>query len=118
MSLDRKRHFVEALKAHYRELKKTAPDRYEFGVVALYNLGYYLLGRERIEDAIAVFALNVEAHPEHSGAHGALGEAYMRGGDRKAAIRHLQKAVDLMPDNTRRRAMLDALLAEEKKTDN
>jgi len=51
-------------------------------------------------DAIEVFTLNVEDHPDSFNAHDSLGEAYAAHGDRELAIKHYQRSIELNPDNT------------------
>ncbi len=61
------------------------------------RLGYDLKNAKRLKDAIEVFKLNVEDYPQSSNAWDSLGEACLDDGDREAAIRHYQRAVELDP---------------------
>lgn len=65
----------------------------------LNTLGYRLLGLKRVPDAVAVFELNVAEHPRSGNAYDSLGEAYLAGGDRGAALRSYQRALELNPQN-------------------
>ena len=58
------------------------------------------MGVNRVDDAIEIFKLNVEAYPDASNAYDSLGEAYMIKGDYELAMKNYQKSVDLNPDNT------------------
>ena len=64
------------------------------------RLGYDLLyGAKRVKDAIVIFKLNVEDHPQSSNTYDSLGEAYMVDGDKELAIRNYQRSVELDPNN-------------------
>ena len=54
---------IEAAVARYRQLKKEDPEGWRFGENELNMLGYQLLARDRIDEAIVIFELNVEAYP-------------------------------------------------------
>jgi CubicO group peptidase (beta-lactamase class C family) len=82
----------------YHLLKKRYP-RDAFREEMLNDLGYGLLRRERFEDAIAIFLLNVEEYPEAFNPYDSLGEAYMRAGDTERAIANYERSVELNPDN-------------------
>jgi CubicO group peptidase (beta-lactamase class C family) len=100
---------VEAAVRHYRALKREAADEYEFDEWELNGLGYGLLSRDRIEDAIAIFELNVEEYPDFSNPYDSLGEAYMIAGDRGRAIENYEKSLELNPANDNARQMLERL---------
>jgi tetratricopeptide (TPR) repeat protein len=62
--------------------------------------GYQLLAGKKTADAIRIFQLNVELHPESSNVYDSLGEAYMNSGARDLAIQNYQKSLELNPQNT------------------
>ncbi|HEX5733652.1 MAG TPA: serine hydrolase [Blastocatellia bacterium] len=64
------------------------------------RLGYWLLGRKRIDEAIEVLKINVEDYPDSSNAYDSLGEAYEMKGDKEQAIKNYKKSVELDPNNT------------------
>lgn len=74
-------------------------EKYNFGADGLNGLGYYYLRRNEFAEAIAVFSMNVKAHPESFNVYDSLGEAYLKKGDTVKAIQNYQKAVDLKPDH-------------------
>ena len=80
---------VVAALALYDSLKLAAPDRYDFGEPELNTVGYVLLGRGRIADAITVFQRNVELFPGGYNTYDSLGEAYLVRGDTGAGDRQL-----------------------------
>jgi len=97
---------VDAGVRQYRELKANRPDEYDFRESELNSLGYYYLGEGRIQAAIAVFQLNVEAYPDASNAYDSLGEAYLLAGNRELAIENYTKSVELDPSNQNGKAAL------------
>ncbi len=88
---------IDAGIAHYRELKETQPDTFDFGENELNGLGYFYLGEGDLDTAIRVFQLNVEMFPEASNPYDSLGEAYLEAGNRELSIVNYQKALELNP---------------------
>jgi CubicO group peptidase (beta-lactamase class C family) len=64
------------------------------------RVGYALLSRKKIKEAIAVFEMNVADFPSSWNAHDSLGEAYAEDGQKHRAIASYEKSVSLNPDNT------------------
>jgi len=90
---------VTAAIAHYRTLRATEPDGWRFGEAELNTLGYWLLGKGRPDDAIAVFRLNVEMFPAAFNPYDSLGKAYLARGDTALAIQNYRRSVELNPNN-------------------
>jgi CubicO group peptidase (beta-lactamase class C family) len=84
----------------YNEQRKNRPQSASLTEAQTNTLGYWLMGRKRIKEAIEVFKMNVEAHPESSNVYDSLGEAHMANGDKELAIQNYQKSVELNPNNT------------------
>jgi CubicO group peptidase (beta-lactamase class C family) len=72
-------------------------------------LGYELMGDGKLLEALAVFTLNAEAFPNSYNAYDSRGEAYMKAGDKTAAIRDYKKSLELNPRNANGTAMLKQL---------
>ncbi|MFC2092898.1 serine hydrolase [Bacteroidota bacterium] len=83
-----------------KELKEKKNEEYYIDENEINNFGYYLLGKERIDDAIEVFKLNVELFPDAFNTYDSLGEAYMIKGEKNLAIKNYEKSVELNPENT------------------
>jgi len=66
--------------------------------VPVNSLGYELMAAGRLDQAIEVFRLNAAAFPRSANAWDSLGEAYRTRGDKEAAIRSYQKALELNPN--------------------
>jgi len=94
--------------AKISKLRTDGGDIY-FEEASLNSLGYALLGREKINGAVAVFELNVEVFPESFNVYDSYAEALMKSGDTENAIVNYQKSLALNPDNTNARDMLETL---------
>ncbi len=93
----------------YRRLHTTQPDAYDFGENQLNMLGYQLLGRQRLGDALAIFKLNVEVYPNAFNVYDSYGEALAAAGDTALSIINYEKSVELNPENTNAVEMLKRL---------
>ncbi len=100
---------VEAAIEHYHMLRDEHPDEYDFREYELNNLGYVLLGMNRIEDAIAILELNVELYSEGYNTYDSLGEAYMIAGERELAIENYAQSLKLNPENANAVRMLQRI---------
>ncbi len=72
---------------------------YDFSQWSLNNLGYRLLGEDKVEEAIDIFRLNVEMYPDQWNPHDSLADGYLAAGDTTRAIVFLQRSLALNPDN-------------------
>jgi CubicO group peptidase (beta-lactamase class C family) len=73
------------------------------------NLGYWLLGKRRVAEAIEVFKMNAEDFPESSNAYDSLAEAYMVNGDKELAVKNYRRSLELNPGNANAIEMLKRL---------
>ncbi|UCC32600.1 MAG: tetratricopeptide repeat protein [Phycisphaerales bacterium] len=78
----------------------------------LNRLGYELMGQGKMPEAIEVFKLYVETHPDDWNAYDSLGEAYMNNGKIDPAIQNYEKSLRLNPRNTNGAKMLEKLRIE------
>jgi len=62
-------------------------------------LGYEYLANHQLAQALDIFKLNVEAHPNSGDAYDSLAEAYMVSGDKNMAIKFYKRSVELNPSN-------------------
>ena len=102
---------MEAAVAQHAQLKRDTAA-YSTGSLQLNIIGYKLLQRGRIDDAIRVFRLNLEAFPEEGALWDSLAEAYAANGDRALAIQHYENALAMDPHNTGAMEMLRWLTAD------
>ncbi len=75
----------------------------------LNNVGYKLLGQEKIKDAIEIFKMNVKMYPESSNVYDSLGEAYMKDDNKELAIKNYEKSLELDPKNDNTKKMIEEL---------
>lgn len=95
--------------ATYHQLKNTQADKFEFAETELNKLGYAYLGENKIDEAIALFKLNIEAYPKAFNVYDSMGEAYQKKGDKEKAITNYKKSVELNPANDNGIQQLKAL---------
>lgn len=95
--------------ATYHQLKKEQADKFEFAETELNKLGYAYLSENKIDEAIALFKLNIEAYPKAFNVYDSMGEAYQKKGDKEKAITNYQKSVELNPANDNGIQQLKAL---------
>lgn len=92
---------VEDAVARYRELKENflQDGVYDFGEWEVNTLAESLLDAGRTEDAIAIYELNRESHPNSSSIFRALVESYLAVGDTTMAISRLGVLLDRDPEH-------------------
>ena len=100
---------LAGLEEHYRKLS----ERYGYAVPVPENLmnglGYQLMARKNLEEAIAVFQKNIELYPESANTYDSLGEGLEAAGKFDTAKQNFQKAIELAKKNN------DGLLPEFEK---
>jgi predicted alpha/beta superfamily hydrolase len=67
---------VPSIQAHYEKLSGELGYEILIPEGLLNQLGYLLLAKERYDDAIAAFKLNIENYPQSANVYDSLGEAY------------------------------------------
>jgi hypothetical protein len=88
---------------------KRGTDDYYFLEFEFNQLGYQYLSEEKNDEAIAVFKLNVEMHPDSWNVFDSLGEAYMKSGQYDLAVNHYNRSLELNPDNENGKRMLEEM---------
>lgn len=72
----------------------------------LNTYAYQLANQGKVAEAVQMFELNVERHPNDPNAHDSLGEGYMMAGNKEAAIRSFKKSLGMNPpDNVKANSM-------------
>jgi len=84
---------IDAAITQYDQLKEERPDEYDFREFNLNLFGYSLLGKNKFDDAIRIFKLNIKNFPESANVYDSLGEAYERLGNNEKALTNYKKAV-------------------------
>jgi tetratricopeptide (TPR) repeat protein len=96
----------------YREWQADLLNKYAYVEAELNALGYRLLTSNRIDEAIEIFKLNVEANPQSANVYDSLGEAYRAAGQNELSLKNYLKALDLNPRNVNAQEMLKRLQAK------
>jgi CubicO group peptidase (beta-lactamase class C family) len=104
---------VDAALEKYHDLKGTQSDVYDFSEGELNALGYQYLRKGKIDEAVRIFQLNVEAFPESFNVYDSLGEAYMALGEKELAIMNYAKSLEINPNNTGAIRMLNKIIENE-----
>lgn len=65
----------------------------------LNNLGYFLLQRDRVKDALAVLKFVTETYPDSFNPYDTYAEALMKDGQRELAIKNYKRSLALNPAN-------------------
>ncbi len=102
---------LEAAVASYRDIRARfyGAGAYDFSERSLDGIGRELLGAGEPEAAVAFFRLNVEQFPESAAAHYRLAEGYVETDRPELAIIHLQRSLELDPENARALSFLREL---------
>ncbi|HEX8495016.1 MAG TPA: tetratricopeptide repeat protein [Pyrinomonadaceae bacterium] len=90
---------VQLAKKLFWEYKNDPANAYLNIETPVNALGYRLMEMKRLEQAIEIFKLNVEAFPHSANTYDSLGEAYMNAGNKELALKNYEKAVALNPEN-------------------
>ncbi|MFC2084690.1 serine hydrolase [Bacteroidota bacterium] len=97
---------VDAAIEEYAKLKENYFDDYDFSENQLNSLGYYLLGKNRVNSAVEILKLNVREFPDAYNTYDSLGEAYMIKTEYELAIKNYKKSLELNSDNANAVEML------------
>lgn len=92
-----------------KQTKLTNPSYQGLNENTINGIGYYALGKKNFDGAIAIFSLNCELYPDSWNVYDSLGEAYYLVGNTMAAIENYKRSVELNPDNSNGKKMLDNL---------
>jgi len=88
-----------AARRRFEEARRADPKAVLFEEATLNALGYKLLARKRVGDAIEIFKLNTEAYPDAFNTFDSLAEAYLAAGDRDRAVASYRRSVELFPNS-------------------
>ncbi len=100
---------IDSAVSKFHEIMNTNKDKYDLDEDEINSLGYRLLSSNYAKQAIEIFKLNVELHPDSYTVYNSLGEAYMAGGNKEMAVKNLEKSVKLNPKDPNAREMLDKI---------
>jgi tetratricopeptide (TPR) repeat protein len=94
--------------AFYR-MKQDEDGKWVFKEGEFNMLGYVFLHYKKVDEAIAVFELNVKEHPESWNVYDSLGEAYMVAERYDESVKYYEKALAMNPEAESARKALATL---------
>jgi len=84
----------------YNDLKIKHEKEFGFDNESTLNeIGYFLMGKNRVNDAITVFEYNTVLFPSSGNGYDSLGEAYYKQGDKQKALVNYKRSFQLDPTN-------------------
>jgi CubicO group peptidase (beta-lactamase class C family) len=102
---------VAAAVARYQELKAGFRENYIFNPNELNRLGYALLHKGRVSDAIAIWEINAREYPDDWNVHDSLGDGYAAAGPdhEQKAIASFRRSLTLNPANLHAKEMIEQI---------
>ncbi|MBA4852861.1 serine hydrolase domain-containing protein [Emticicia sp. BO119] len=101
---------IDDILAKYNHLKATQAKDFNFESEDDLNmLGYTLMNKKRLDDAIKIFELNVKLFPQSGNVYDSLGEAYLNKGNNELALLNYKKALALDPANKGAKDIIEKL---------
>ncbi|MCF7859516.1 MAG: hypothetical protein K9N07_09400 [Candidatus Cloacimonetes bacterium] len=97
---------IEAGLKKYRELENAEPDIYIFTEAGINRLGYKYVESGKLDIAIEIMKLNIEAYPMAWNTYDSMGDVYARNGQIDLAIPNFKKSLELNPENTHAKGFL------------
>jgi hypothetical protein len=97
--------------AKFKELRARyyGGQQYDFSENALLTIAQRAMNAKNPDDAIAYLQANLEYYPKSARTHLAMAQARNAKGDKPGAIKDLEKAVELEPENVQARNQLQQL---------
>ncbi len=97
--------------AQYRDLRKKyfGAEAYDFSESSLVNYAQRATAANHPDEAIAWLQANLEYFPLSSPSYAGLSRAYQRKNDKDAAMKNMEKAVELDPQNAPLKGQLEQL---------
>jgi tetratricopeptide (TPR) repeat protein len=89
---------IPETESELEELKKSI-EEYSANEDEINLLGYELMEKNKLDEAIEVFKFNVDIFPNSSNVYDSLGEAYLKQGNTELAMINYKKSVELNPKN-------------------
>lgn len=90
-------------------IKERKLDRFDVDEGELNDFGYKLLNEKKLNEAILLFTILVQAFPESANGYDSLAEAYMKAGNKAEAVKNYKKSLELDPKNENARKMIEEL---------
>lgn len=84
-------------------------SEYNLDEMAINGLGYHFMEQDDIQDALQIFELNIELYPKAPNTYDSYGEALLKIGKEREAIKAYKKALELNPENENAQRVLKEL---------
>jgi tetratricopeptide (TPR) repeat protein len=97
----------------YNEVKADEGGKYFFTEGLMNALGYRLLSKDKVADAIEIFKYNAREYPGSFNVYDSLGEAYYKNGEMDLAVKNFERSMELNPNNENGKKMLEKIKAEQ-----
>jgi len=97
---------VESAFQKFKALVKPRSQKVYLGEWEVNKVGYLFLNQNAIDKAISVFEFNVAQHPKSANAYDSLAEAYLKAGNKEAAIKNYKQSLKLNPKNDNAKKVL------------
>jgi CubicO group peptidase (beta-lactamase class C family) len=104
---------MDTMLRRYDELKNSGDPKKRPEEFVLNMLGYQSLQGGNTDEAIKLFARNVEEFPQSGNVYDSLGEAYAAAGKKELAIENYEKSLKLDPKNDNAKNWLKKLKGEQ-----
>ena len=89
---------LQLVAKRFAEWRADPANEYLEAEPRLLSLGYDLMTKKRVDQAIEIFKLAVNASPQSAQAYALLAEAYQAAGKKELAIKNYEKALELNPN--------------------
>lgn len=90
---------IEPAEKAYENIKSSHAEKYSFPSGDFVRVGYKFLQSDKLEEALFIFKINVEANPDDWNANDSYGEALLENGEKEKAIEYYTKSIELNPEN-------------------
>lgn len=98
----------------YNDLKKNNFETYNFADEnELNQLGYKLIEKEKLEEAIKIFQLLISEFPNSANPYDSMGEAYYLNGNNDLALFNYKKSLELNPNNSNAEKMIEKIKSKK-----
>ncbi len=97
----------------YKEIKNSDPT-FNLNEDEVNNLGYALLRKRKIAEALQIFKLNVKLYPNSWNVYDSYGETLLAAGQKDEAIKMYQQSIELNPNNENGKKVLEQIYQNKK----
>jgi CubicO group peptidase (beta-lactamase class C family) len=91
---------IQAAYEFYVEIKESGGEGYRFDAYELESLVYQLISAGKMDLAVDLLKVNLQAFPDHLGSYLFLGRLLLRKGEHAQAEEFLRKALTIKPENS------------------